>query len=203
MYDKNTRVDEYILNAKPFAQPVLEHLRNIIHEQCSQVRETIKWGMPHFEYNGKNLCSFAAFKNHCSLTFWMANDMKTFKKLHEGEDIQGMSHFGKITHIKDLPSYNDLKACIKEAMALLDNGWVLKRNKSTVQKEIEVPEILLKALNKNKEAKTHFDNASYSWKKEYIDWINDAKTDVTKDKRTNTAIEWMQEGKSRNWKYEK
>ena len=202
MSTTSAKVDQYILNAQPFAQPILEHLRSIIHETCTTAEETIKWGMPHFEYNGKNLCSFAAFNKHCALTFWMASEMKTFQKLNNGP-VEGMGHFGKITSIKELPSNKELKACIKEAMVLLDNGFVLKKKKPDEKKELPVPEYFTKALNKNKKAKANFEKASYSWKKEYIEWITDAKTDTTREKRMNTAIEWIEEGKGRNWKYEK
>ncbi len=202
MSTTSAKVDQYILNAQPFAQPILEHLRIIIHETCTTAEETIKWGMPHFEYNGKNLCSFAAFNKHCALTFWMASEMKTFQKLNNGS-VEGMGHFGKITSIKELPSNKDLKACIKEAMVLLDNGFVLKKKKPEDKKELAVPEYFTKALNKNKKAKANFEKVSYSWKKEYIEWISDAKTDTTRKKRMNTAIEWIEEGKGRNWKYEK
>lgn len=201
MAKTSARVDEYILNAQPFAQPVLEHIRSIIHETCTTAEETIKWGFPHFEYNGKNLCSFAAFKKHCALNFWMASEMKTFEKLNK-DKTEGMGHFGKITSLKDLPSKKDLKACIKEAMQLLDNGFVLKRNKPDEKKELDIPNDFTKALSKNKKAKANFDKASYSWKKEYIEWITYAKTDATREKRMNTAIEWIEEGKGRNWKYE-
>ena len=201
MAQTSAKVDQYILNAQPFAQPILEHLRALIHESCPVVVETIKWGMPHFEYNGKNLCSFAAFKKHCSLTFWMAGEMKTFKKLNK-DNTEGMGHFGKITSAEDLPSNKDLKACFKEAMTLLDNDFVLKRNKPGDQKEIEIPDYFTKALKTNKKAKANFDKAAYSWKKEYVEWIAGAKTEATREKRMNTALEWIAEGKARNWKYE-
>ncbi len=63
------RIDAYIAKSVPFAQPIMEHCRALIHEACPEVTETIKWGMPSFEYKGI-LCGFAAFKAHCSFGFW-------------------------------------------------------------------------------------------------------------------------------------
>ena len=68
---------------------------------------------------------------------------------------------------------------------------------------VEVPDYFTKALGKNKKANAAFEKFSNSHRKEYVQWISEAKTEATRDKRMAQAIEWLQEGKSRNWKYER
>jgi len=196
------RVDNYISKSAEFAKPVLNHFRKIIHSECPEVLETMKWSFPHFEYKGM-LCFMASFKNHCAFGFWKAELMKNSQKLFSGIGKTAMGNLGKIHCLDDLPSDKILKDCIREAMVLNENGIKLPtKKKSKIVKEIEIPSVLLTALRKNKTALDAFENFSYSHKKEYIEWITEAKTEVTRDKRIVTAVEWLSEGKSRNWKYE-
>lgn len=202
----NPKFDEYIANAQPFAQPILKHIRTIVHKGCKDVDEVIKWSFPNFDYKGKILCSMAAFKQHCAFGFWLAGEMKTmepFKNVEATETSNGMGHFGKITNINELPSEKILLQCIKEAMELIDKGLTLKKAAPVASAAIETPDFLSKALLKNKKAKAAFDKFPPSHRKEYIQWLVEAKTAATRDKRLATALEWIAEGKGRNWKYEK
>lgn len=196
------RIDAYIENAQSFAKPILIHLREIIHETCPEVEETWKWSFPHFMYKGKILCAFTAFKQHCGFGFWLEKEMKTIKEITENAERTGMFTLGKIQSIDDLPSKVLLKAAIKEAMDLIDMGVTLKKvtpNKN----ETEVPDYFRKALLTNPEAQQIFEKDSPSFRKEYILWITGAKTEATRNKRMEQALEWISEGKGRNWKYEK
>ena len=201
MYTADPRIDAYIENAQPFAKPILHYLREIIHETCPDVEEGWKWGFPHFMYKGKNLCVFTAFKQHCGFGFWLEKEMKTITELTKDAERTGMFTLGKITSIDDLPSKVLLKAAIKEAMDLTDMGVTLKKA-APEKKEKEVPAYFSDALNQNTDAKKVFENASPSFRKEYIMWITDAKTEATRNKRMEQALEWISEGKGRNWKYE-
>jgi len=196
------RVDAYIANAEPFAQPVLNHLRRIVHAACPNAEETMKWSFPHFDYNGQMMCSMASFKKHCAFGFWKAQAMSDPHKLFNPEVAMG--HLGKITSVKDLPSQKILTQYIKEAMKLNDEGVKFPgRVKAPANKELAVPEYFTKTLSKNKAARKNFDAFPYSHKKDYVEWITEAKTDATREKRMATAVEWITEGKSRNWKYER
>ncbi len=147
----------------------------------------------------------AAFKEHCSFGFWQEALMKTmepYRNKNTGEK-KGMGSFGRITSVKELPTEKELITCIKEAMNLIDEGYVLKKRPPKKSAELPVPEALQKALTKNKQAKVAFAKLPPSHRKEYIQWINEAKTETTRDKRIATTIEWITAGKSRNWKYEK
>lgn len=201
MIQKDKRVDEYILKSADFAKPILNHLRNLVHNACSNVEETIKWGFPHFDYKGM-MCSMAAFKQHCAFGFWKSALMKDAKEMI-GQNQYAMGHLGKIKALADLPSDKQITVWIKEAMKLNDNDIKLPERKKSSTKEIEISDALQKALNKNKIAATAFSNLSPSHKKEYAEWINEAKTEDTKNKRIAATIEWVTEGKSRNWKYMK
>ena len=197
------KTDAYIGKSAPFAQPILEHLRELVHKACPEVQETIKWGFPHFEYKGI-LCSMASFKQHCSFGFWKATLMQDDKQLMERVGKTGMGHFGRITSLKDLPSDKIIISYIKEAMRLNDDEIkVSPKKKSAAKKPLATPPDLLAALKKNKAALKTFESFSPSNKKDYIDWIVEAKTDATRTKRLETAIEWMSERKIRNWKYVK
>ncbi|GAC1381577.1 MAG: hypothetical protein NVSMB45_06600 [Ginsengibacter sp.] len=193
------RVDEYIKKAKPFAQPILTHFRQLLHKNCPELVETIKWGFPNFEYKGP-FASMAAFKEHCAFGFWKASLMKDADKLKDKQG-EAMGHLGRLCSVKDLPSDKILEGYIKEAVQLNVKGVKVTREKK-VPKELIIPEELTKALKKNKKAKETFEAFSPSHKREYADWIADAKTDVTREKRLNVAIEMMKEGKSRMDKYQ-
>jgi uncharacterized protein YdeI (YjbR/CyaY-like superfamily) len=197
---KDKRVDEYIASRAPFAQEILIKLREWVHKACPEVTETIKWGAPAFEYKGP-MVMMAGFKAHCAFVFHKAPLMKDAELLKEKED-EAMGHLGKIRTLKDLPPQKVIAAYIKEAMQINDAGKKVKVNRVRAE-DIEVPEDLLKALKKNRNAKVTFEAFSPSHKKEYVEWITEAKTQPTRDKRLATTIEWLEEGKSRNWKYQR
>jgi uncharacterized protein YdeI (YjbR/CyaY-like superfamily) len=199
---QDKRIDNYIAKSADFAKPILNHLRTLIHSACPQVEETIKWGFPHFDYKGM-MCSMAAFKNHCAFNFWKAVLMKDADVFTENNQ-SAMGHYGKISSLADLPSDKIILARIKEAMKLNDEGIKLpERKKSDKDTEVVVPDSLKKELVKNKNASANFNHFSPSNKREYTEWIAEAKTEATRNKRISTAIEWLAEGRPRNWKYMK
>jgi len=200
----SVHVDNYILKAQPFAQPILNHLRALIHHACPDAEEKMKWSFPHFDYKGAPMVSIAGFKQHCAFGFWKAALMKDKSLLENAKEEKAMGHLGKITSLKDLPSDKKIIAWIKEAMKLNDEGIKIPKNKNPNSKqEIETPDYFKKELNKNLLAQDTFDSFSPSAKREYLEWITDAKTEPTRVKRIAQAIQWMSEGKKRNWKYEK
>jgi uncharacterized protein YdeI (YjbR/CyaY-like superfamily) len=204
MGKKDKKVDEYILKSADFARPILNHLREVVHEACPDVEETMKWSFPHFDYMDEILCSMASFKKHCAFGFWKASIMPDPHQLLQLVGKTAMGSLGQLTDISDLPSDKILKQYIKEAAKLNKAGIkATPRKKTTEKKPVAPPDYLLKALDKNKKAKTTFQNFSDSQKREYIEWMTEAKTEETKLKRLETAIEWMAEGKIRNWKYVK
>ncbi len=192
--NSNPKVDEYIANAAEFAQPILKKVRALIHQAHPDIEENIKWGMPSFDYKGI-VCHLAAFKQHCSFGFFKH---KLIKGL-EGDG--GMNSFGKLTSIKDLPNDELLLTYIKEAILLNEQGVKLPKT-SKAKKELVIPKELNEALLKEPKAKEVFDNFAYSHRKEYIEWITEAKREETKTKRINQTIGWLKENKRRNWKYE-
>jgi len=198
MAQKDPRVDAYIAKSADFAKPILSHIRELVHATCPDVEETMKWSFPHFLYKGM-MCSMAAFKEHASFGFWKSSLILP-GSVEPSE--KGMGSFGKLTSISDLPAKKVLIGYIKKAMALNDEGVKSPtRSKPKTVKELVVPEDLMEALNQNSTAKAAFEKFSPSHKREYIEWITEAKTQPTRIKRLQTTIEWLVEGKSRNWKY--
>ena len=208
----NPRVDAYIAKAKPFAQPILIHLRELIHKSCPKVEETIKWSRPFFEYKGMILGNMSAFNAHCSFGFW---GEEIGAVLREADALQNgaMGSLGRITTVKDLPSNKQMLAWVKQATTFIDNGQYtspIAARHRVVKAEgappkppaAEPPEEFAKALKANKKAGTVFSAFSPSCKREYIEWIAEAKRPETREKRITTAIEWITEGKQRNWKYQ-
>lgn len=192
------RIDSYIESSKDFAKPIFKHIRSLIHQTCPEVEETLKWSMPHFTYKGDMMCHFASFKEHCAFGFWK-------QSLIEGGDFSeknAMGSFGKIKSLRDLPDDNTLVTLIKEAMRLNELGIKVKKAPPADKKELVVPQILNEALARNEKAAETFNAFPYSCKKEYVEWITEAKTEQTREKRLTTTIEWLSEGKRRNWKYE-
>jgi uncharacterized protein YdeI (YjbR/CyaY-like superfamily) len=198
MGTRDDRVDAYIARSAEFARPILTHLRDVVHTACPEVEETMKWSRPHFVYKGM-LCGMSAFKEHCAFGFW-----KSSLVLDNGRDDakEGMGQFGRITQVSDLPSRKILSGYIKEAMKLNDAGVKSPtRSKPKMPRVLVVPDDLTVALQKNKKALATFEKFAPSHKREYIEWITEAKTEATRAKRLDTAIAWMAEGKPRNWKY--
>jgi len=193
------RVDAYIEKTKDFAKPIMNHLRQLVHEACPDVTETMKWSFPHFDYKGGMMCSMAAFKEHCAFNFWKQSLLEASAFPAEKT---AMGSFGRIKSLKDLPDDKTIKKLIADAMKLNDEGITVKRPVSKEKKEVVVPDYLLEALAINEKAAETFNNFPYSCKKEYVEWITEAKTDATRDKRLATTLEWLSEGKRRNWKYE-
>jgi uncharacterized protein YdeI (YjbR/CyaY-like superfamily) len=203
MGKKDKRIDIYISSAQPFAKPILKHFREIIHKACPDVEETMKWSFPHFDYKGSMMCSMAAFKQHMAFGFWKGAIMKDKATLLGKQSKEAMGNLGRITSIKDLPKDNIITGWIKEAMKLNDAGIKLSKTikPKHERKEYKMPDYFAKALSKNKKAKDTFENFSPSHKREYLEWIVEAKTEDTRNKRISTALEWLSEGKIRNWKY--
>ncbi len=198
----NPAVDAYIAKSQPFAQPILEHIRELVHKACPEVEEKIKWSMPFFDYKGKMMCHMAGFKQHCAFGFFQAALMDEPMLIQNAESESAMGHLGRITSLKDLPPDKKIIGLIKKAMQITDEGRRVVR-KPTAKTEYIVPAYITAAIKKNKKAFATFEAFAPSHRKEYATWIEEAKTEETKNKRIAQAIEWMAEGKSRNWKYAK
>jgi len=200
MGKRDKRIDAYIAKSADFAKPILRELREIVHDGCPEVEETIKWGFPNFDYKGI-MCGMAAFKQHCSFGFWK-HSLITGKTAREPGE--GMGSFGKLASMKDLPPRKVLIGYVKEAKRLNDDGIkVVRQKKPATKKELIAPDYMVKALKKNKSTWGHWEAFSPGKRKDYIEWVTEAKTEETRDRRLATTVEWVAEGKGRNWKYEK
>lgn len=202
MEQYDARIDAYIEKSAAFAKPILEHIREVVHSTSPLITENIKWGMPFFEYKG-TICMMAAFKQHCGFGFWKASRLKDpGHLLVEGEEAAAGS-FGRITSISDLPGDDDIRDFVLQLMKLNESALKAPAPKKAhaEKKELVTPAELEILLTQNPKAKETFYNFSYSNKKEYVEWITEAKTETTRQKRLETTIEWLNEGKSRMWKY--
>jgi hypothetical protein len=197
-------VDAYLTSAAPFAQPILHFLRETIHEAAPEVTEAIKWSMPFFVYRGIILANMSAFKAHCSFSLWGEETIEALRA--EGGMTGGaMGSFGRITSVEDLPSRQKLFSYIRKGAALIDGGErtrSLPVRQRVAKAEAVVPEVLAAALKANPGADQRFRSFSPSGRREYCAWIEEAKRPETRASRVATAMEWIAEGKSRNWKYE-
>ena len=201
----SSRVNAYIASTAPFAQPILTHLRDLIHKTLPEVDETIKWGHPFFMYRGLMLSNMAAFKQHCSIGLW-GDEIKDKLVADGAYEATGMGVLGKLTSLKDLPADRELARYFRTAAAAIDTGSRTKNfsrpKPSTPKPPPEAPASLAAALKRNKAAATQFAAMPPGCKREYCEWIAEAKRDETRIKRVTTAVEWIAEGKRRNWKYE-
>jgi uncharacterized protein YdeI (YjbR/CyaY-like superfamily) len=198
----DNRVDLYIIKSAPFAQPLLEYIREVVHEASPLITETIKWGFPFFEYKGA-ICQVAAFKQHCAFGFWkvrLLNDPQQVLKLEDGK----AGNFGPLKSIEDLPPRQVLTDFVLQAIALNEKGEKNVAKKPPVDKgALIIPGYFIDFLSAHPQAKEVFGQFSPSQKREYTEWIDDAKTAATRQKRMETAVEWISEGKTRNWKYQR
>jgi len=201
MGTKDGRIDLYIANAAPFAQPILNELREIIHEGCPGVEETIKWSRPFFVYKGM-LCYMSEFKEHCAFGFWKGREILGAEAA-DASDSRGQ--FGRITSLKDLPPRRTILNYMKKARQLNEAAEAAppKPKPRNLKAPLPVPDYLNAALRKDKKASAAFESFSPSRRREYVEWLTEAKTEATRQRRLETAIGWIAEGKSRNWKYEK
>ena len=198
MAKKDPRVDAYIDKSAPFARPILKYLRKIVHGGCPEVEETIKWQFPHFDYKGM-MCGMAAFKNHCAFGFWKAELIFGGDKKTERD---AMGHFGRITKISDLPDEKTLVGYVRRAAELNEAGVKSpSRSKPKKKGPLQVPDYFRAVLEKNAKVRKTFENFTPSNQREYVEWVSEAKRDGTRQQRLKMSIQWLAEGKPRNWKY--
>jgi uncharacterized protein YdeI (YjbR/CyaY-like superfamily) len=198
MGDHNPKVDAYIAKARPFAQPILERWRGLMHRACPDVEESIKWSMPFFSYKGTILANMAGFQAHCHFGFWD-------KGLTEEIRNSGDGPLKRVASEKDLPADKQMLTWIRQTAANVDSGDYRSPMAGRVKKpkpEAQVPADLTAALKRNKAAAAAFKAFSPSCRREYMEWITDARREETRAKRVATAVEWIAEGKQRNWKYQ-
>ena len=200
MGKKDARVDTYIAKSPDFAKPILTYLRDVVHEGCPDLVETMKWSTPTFDHQGI-LCSMAAFRQHCVFGFWKAPLLTLDGKPLVKKMESGAGQFGKLTSVTDLPAKSKLLKLVKDAARLNESGVAMKRPPRAAARPVQVPDDLTRALHKNAKARAVFTAFSPSHKREYVEWIVEAKTPETRQRRLETALEWMGEGKPRNWKY--
>ena len=192
------RVDAYVARAQPFARPILEHVRIRVHSVLPEAEETLKWGAPAFTLDGKIVLILAAFKAHAALNFWRGQELRG-----EAANADGMGQFGKLTSLKDLPPDAELDRLIGKAAELARSAPAPRKVKHAPKSVPQLHPDFAAALDKAPKAKAFLHGFSPSARRDYLDWIAEAKRDDTRAKRIATAVEWLSEGKKRNWKYEK
>lgn len=198
----NPKVNAYIQKSRPFAQPILVHLRKAIHAGCPEVEETIKWSRPFFEYRGTIVCNISAFKEHCSMGFW---GLEIGAVVRDG----AMGSLDRITSIESLPPETKLVDWVAQAAAVIESGQerspiaARPRAVKPARAALKTPPDFNRALSKNKKAAATFAAFSPSCRREYIEWIVEAKRAETREQRIATAVDWIAQGKQRNWKYQK
>ncbi len=203
MKNENKEVMAYITKANDFARPILIYIRELIHDTCPGVEESIKWGTPHFSYKGDTLCMLAGFKQHCSFSLYKAELMKAAAIADSVKAGKKFGYLDKIKSMEELPSKKVLVSYLKEAMAINESGSKKLIVRQATPKAIEMPGYFADALAKNPAVKKIYDSKSDSFRKEYIVWLADAKTPATQEKRLEQAMQWIAEGKGRFWQYAK
>jgi uncharacterized protein YdeI (YjbR/CyaY-like superfamily) len=195
--NRDPRIDAYIAKAQPFAQPILEHVRERVHAAAPEAQETLKWSAPGFTIDGKILLMMAAFKAHAALNFWRGQELRG-----DEANADAMGQFGKLTSVEDLPGDAELDRLIREAAELAKTAPAPRKVKHAPKAAPGMHPDFAKALSAAPKAKTALDGFSPSAQRDYLEWIADAKQDSTREKRISTAVEWLSEGKRRHWKYQ-
>ncbi|MBK6405915.1 MAG: YdeI/OmpD-associated family protein [Holophagales bacterium] len=198
MGKRDPRVDAYIAKSAEFAKPILQHLREVVHGACPEAEETVKWGMPHFLHEGI-LCHMAAFKAHCAFGFYKSALL--FDDTPKQKEAMG--DMGRITSVADLPPKKELVRLVRAARRLNEERIAAPRTKTGPKPPVELPGDFAAALVANAKARATFAALPPSHRREYAEWITGAKQDATRQRRLAQAIAWLEEGKSRNWKYER
>jgi uncharacterized protein YdeI (YjbR/CyaY-like superfamily) len=202
MEQYDNRIDAYISKAAPFARPILDHIRKVVHEASPLIGETVKWGMPFFDYKGP-VCMMAAFKQHCAFGFWKASRLNDPNKLLRGSDEEAAAgSFGRLVSLEDLPSDEALTDFVLQIIAMNESGIKEPKMPSAPKAELVMPDDFKNLLSSDSKAVANYENFSPSKKREYLEWIIESKSEATRQKRMETAFEWILEGKSRHWKYQ-
>ncbi|MBS1502987.1 MAG: YdeI/OmpD-associated family protein [Bacteroidetes bacterium] len=200
-YDE--RVDAVIAKSADFAKPILIHIREVVHRASPLINETIKWGMPFFEYKGP-VCMMAPFKQHLGFGFWKASRLKDSNGYLKGSDEEAAAgSFGRIEKLSDLPPDDVLIGFIHQMITLNESGVKEPQKPAAPKADLPMPGDFDKLLKGNLAAMDNFEKFSPSKKREYLEWFAEAKSDATREKRMEQALEWIAEGKSRNWKYQR
>lgn len=209
------RVDAYIERAAPFAQPILRELRERVHRACPDVEETLKWAMPSFTYRGRILCSMAAFKQHATFGFWHGDRVVGGRGTEaspsaapaaggQPDGATAMGQFGRLTALTDLPGKREMAGYVREAMRLIDSGAPARATRASATKAaLPVPDDLAAALRGSPMAQATFEAFAPSHRREYVEWIVEAKREDTRQRRIAQAVGWLADGKPRHWKYQK
>ena len=193
---RDPRIDDYIAARAEFARPILDWLRARVHAVCPDVEESIKWSMPAFSHAGRPLANMAAFKAHATFGVWYRHDLST------GQEGEAMGQYGRLTSIADLPDAAVIEDQVLRTMALIDDGTMPRRAAKPPKPEAEVPAALAEALARDAAAAATFDAFPPGCRREYCEWIGEAKRTETRDRRVAEAIAWLREGKRRHWKYQ-
>lgn len=193
--NRDPRVDAYIAKRQPFAQPILNHLRELVHKYAPGAEETLKWGVPHFVLNDQNLAGMAAFKEHATFGFWRDEEVTGSPR-----DTGAMGSMGRLAMLSDLPDDEQMADWIVKAAGLCAEGKP-KRPKAAPKPALDLPADLGRALRADAAAQGHWDAFSPGKRRDYIEWVLEAKRDETRDKRIKTIVAQVAEGKDRNWKY--
>ena len=187
------RVDAYIEAAQPFARPILTKVRAVVHAAVPDAAETMKWSMPFFTLNGRDVAMMAAFKVHAGVGIFDGSAMGG------GE---AMSNCGKLATVDDLPA--DLPARLQTAAVLAAQGKPMRAAAPRPPKaEIAMPDDLAAALAAYPAAAAQFTAFPPGARREYLEWVTSAKQPTTRAKRIETTVAQAAEGKRLNWKYEK
>lgn len=194
MSARDPRIDAFIAKAQPFARPILTHLREVMHRACPGIAESIKWGRPAFLNEGRILAVLGAFKAHASLTLWKMGEAA-------GREEEGMGQFGKLTSLADLPEDAELIRIIQAAASVCAEAK--PRPKKAPRPDLPVPEELAAALAASPEAQAVWEGFAPSHRREYSEWVGEAKRPETRAQRVAQSVAWIAEGKQRNWKYQK
>ncbi len=199
MRNASPAVDAYIAKAAAFAQPILKKVRVAFHKGCPDLEERLKWGVPSFEFKGL-MGGMAAFKAHVAWGFWRHKEMADPRKIFKGD---AMMSGGKIADVDQLPPEKFMVEYVKRAAKLNDEGPTKRAAAGKPKPAVKVPPSFAKVLKGNPKALATFEGFPPSHKREYVEWIVEAKQEATRERRIATASEWLAKGKSRNWKYEK
>lgn len=197
MGSTDARIDAYIDRAQPFARDILRHVRLRVHATLPDAQETMKWGMPSYTVDGKLVLLTAAFKAHAALNFWRGQELES-----RHDSVGAMGQFGRLHSVDDLPGDEELDRLIRDAAILAASAPAPRKAKHAPKPAPEKHPDFDVALAKAPKAKAVFESFSPSAQRDYVEWIAEAKQDATRHKRITTAIEWLSEGKRRNWKYE-
>jgi len=189
------KISAYIEKANDEQKEILNRLRVFFLQEEFSITEDWKWGAPNYNSKGM-ICWLAYFKNHVGVNFFKGSLIEDLHGMYDEACMDKGNRQIKFRSVTDVVEIK-LKHYLYEAIKLNKEETKVQAKKISTY----IPVDLAEAFLSHPKAKAFFESLAAGYKRDYVEWITTSKQEKTRLKRLTTTIEWLSEGKKKNWKY--